>query len=49
MSILEILFWVLVTVIVLPALAYMIMKFGTAGVLRAKQRELDKRKNKNNE
>jgi hypothetical protein len=34
--------------IILPIIAYMVMKFGTAGFFRAKQRELDKQNNKPN-
>jgi len=35
-------------IVVLPTVAYMVMKFGTAGFLRAKQRQKEK-ENKPNE
>jgi len=49
MSLLEILGFCLLGLIVLPILAYMIVKFGAAGYYRAKGRESNRNNNKGNQ
>jgi len=46
MTLIEVIVLALFGVILLPILSYLIVKFGVAGYFRAKQREINKQKQK---